>query len=172
MRLVTLLTAGMLACGGEDICLQCPMGTPTPGQSGVTVTGQIANINPFTSPANVNVVICVGLEENQSIDDCPNQFLTSASITGEFTRNNVQAGAETIFFWVDEDGNGMIDPDDPLAQLADPESQLSNVQNGQTVTLASVRIQFLENTATANITVGLTPTPTPSATTTPTPSQT
>jgi hypothetical protein len=172
VRLVTLLLGGLLACGGDDICLQCPSGTPTPGVSGAIVTGQIASVNPFTNPASINVVICVGLEEGQSVEDCPNTFLTTANTQGEFTRNNVQAGAETIFFWVDVDQNGMIDPDDPLAQLVDTEGQLDDVQSAQTVTLANVRIQFLQNAATADISVGLTPTPTPSAvqpTPTPTP---
>jgi hypothetical protein len=161
--LVALAAGGLLACGGDDICLQCPTGTPTPGESGVTVTGQIASVNPFTNPASINVVICVGLAEGQSVEDCPNTFLTTATTEGLFTRRNVQAGAESIFFWVDVDGNGMIDPADPLAQLVDTEGQLDDVQNGQTVTLSNVRIAFLENSATADITIGLTPTPTPSA---------
>jgi hypothetical protein len=163
VRLVAVLAGGLLACGGDDICLQCPEGTPTPGQSGAIVTGQIVNTTPFTNPATINVVICVGLEPGESVENCPNTFLTLANTQGDFTRNNVLAGAETVFFWVDADGNGMIDPDDPLAQLVDTQGALGAVRSGQTVTLANVRVSFIDDTATAEITVGNTPTPTPSA---------
>ena len=172
VRLVILLTGAMLACGGDDICLQCPTGTPTPGQTGAIVTGQIANIAPFQNPSNVTVVICVDLEQGQSIVDCPNSFLTEVNTQGLFTRTNVKAGAETIFFWVETDDDG-IDEDDLIAQLQDPQGRLEAVQTGQTVTLANVRIDFNAQTATADITVGNTPTPTPSAVqATPTPSPT
>jgi hypothetical protein len=171
--LVTLLLGGLLACGGDDICLQCPSGTPTPGVSGAIVTGQIASVDPFTNPSTINVVICVGLDSDQGVEDCPNQFLTTANTQGEFTRNNIQTGSQTIFFWVDTDQTGTITPDDPLAELVDTQGQLADIQAGQTVTLSSVRIDFVGQTATADITVGLTPTPTPTAPqATPTPTQT
>lgn len=170
---VVLLLSGLLGCGGDDICLQCPQGTPTPGQSGAIVTGQIVSTNPFVSPSSINVVICVGLQEGQSVENCPNTFITTATTEGTFRRTNVQAGGETVFFWVDSDGNGMIDPDDLLAQLVETQGALDDVRSGQTVTLSSARIAFLENTATADITVANTPTPTPSAVQpTPTPSST
>lgn len=171
VRLVAGLAAGLLACGGDDICLQCPDGTPTPGQSGAIVTGQIVNTNPFTNPASINVVICVGLDPNEGVENCPNTFITTANTQGDFTRNNVVAGSETVFFWVDADQNGMIDPDDPLAQLVDTQGALESVRSGQTVTLSSVRISFVDDTATATISVTNTPTPTPTAfQPTPTPS--
>lgn len=173
VRLVTVLAGGLLACGGDDICLQCPDGTPTPGSSGVTVTGSIVSSNPTTNPSNITVIVCVGLEQGQSVTDCPTSYYADANTDGSFTRRNVKEGAETVFFWVDSDLNGMIDPEDLLAQLTDSEGVLDRVQNGQTVTLSDVRILFLQNSATADITVGLTPTPTPTAVTaTPTPART
>ncbi len=173
VRMVAVLAAGLLACGGDDICLQCPDGTPTPGQSGAIVTGSIiSSTNPQTTPSAITVIVCVGLGAGQSVTNCPNSFYTNPSTEGDFTRRNVIAGAETIFFWVDADQNGTIDPDDPLAQLVDTEGVLDNVQSGQTVTVANARIDFLAETATAQISIGLTPTPTPTAfqpTPTPTP---
>jgi len=163
VRLVTLFAGALVACGGDDICLNCPSGTPTPGSSGVTVTGNIASSSPFTSPSSINVVICLGLDPTQGVQNCPDTFLTVPNVEGSFTRSNVDSGALSVFFWVDEDDNGMIDPDDPLAQLSDPEGQLDDVAAGQTATLGNVRIQFLDGTASATITVGQTPTPTPSA---------
>lgn len=171
--LVTLLAGGLLACGGDDICLQCPDGTPTPGSSGVNVTGAIVSSNPTTNPAAITVIVCVGLEQGQSVTDCPSSFYATVATDGTFTRRNVKEGAETIFFWVDSDMNGMIDPADLLAQLTDGEGILDRVQNGQTVTLSDVRILFLQNSATADITIGTTPTPTPTAVqATPTPQRT
>jgi len=173
VRLVMLLAVGLLACGGDDICLQCPDGTPTPGSSGVNVTGTIVSSNPTTNPSAITVIVCVGLAQGQSVADCPNSFYATVATDGTFTRRNVKEGAETIFFWVDSDTNGMIDPEDLLAQLTDGQGVLDRVQNGQTVTLSDIRILFLQNSATADITIGTTPTPTPTAATaTPTPART
>lgn len=173
IRLLLLVAAVVSACGGGDICLQCPDGTPTPGQSGAIVTGNIVSTNPQTSPASITVIVCVGLEPNQSITSCPNSFYTTATSEGDFTRRNVIAGAETIFFWVDANNDGTIDMDDPQATLIDTEGSLDDIRSGQTVTIANTRIDFVNQTATATITVGLTPTPTPTAvTTTPTPANT
>ncbi len=173
IRLVMLLAGVLASCGGDDICLQCPSGTPTPGQSGAIVTGTIVSSNPTTAPSAITAIVCVGLEQGQSVTNCPNSFYADVNTDGTFTRKNVIAGAETIFFWVDSDMNGMIDPDDLLAQLTDSQGDLDRVGNGQTVTLANVRIAFLQNSATAEITVGATPTPVPTAVTaTPTPANT
>lgn len=170
---MTLFAGGLLACGGDDICLQCPEGTPTPGQSGAIVTGNIVSTNPQTNPSSITVIVCVGLETGQSITNCPNSFYTTANTEGDFTRKNVIAGAETIFFWVDANQDGTIDEDDPQATLIDTEGELEDIQSGQTVTVANTRIDFVNQTATATITVGLTPTPTPTAVTaTPTPQAT
>lgn len=173
--LAAALVAALLGCGGEDICLNCPSGTPTPGSSGVIVTGNIASSTPFTSPPNINVVICLDFDPEQGVANCPTTFLTVPNVEGTFSRSNVDPGRLTVFFWVDADDNGMIDPADPLAQLADPEGQLSDVRSGETATLANVRIAFLDDSATATITVGQTPTPTPAPTSaqpTPSPSST
>lgn len=156
------LVAGLLACGGEDICLNCPDGPPTPSPM-VTVTGNITSSNPFTNPAQINVLICVGLEPGQDPSSCPASFLTIPSIEGTFSRTNVDPGKVDVFFWVDVNQNGTIEPDDPIAQLLDPEGQLAEVPAGRTVGIANARIQFLDNTATATISVTATPTPTPSS---------
>ena len=169
-----LVASAMLAaCGGDDICLQCPSGTPTPGQSGAIVTGTIVSIVPPQTPANVTVVICVDLPAGGTADDCAQSFFTDVTTQGNFVRNNVKTGSETIFFWVDANNDGTIDPGDPLAELSDPQGELGDVQAGQTVTLANVTISFNDDTASADITVGLTPTPTPTAVqATPTPRST
>ena len=175
IRLLLLVAAVASACGGDDICLQCPDGSPTPVSSGVTVTGSIVSSNPQTVPSTIMVLVCVGLQQGQSPNDCPNSFYADVATDGSFTRKNIKDGAETIFFWVDGDNSGMINPDggDLIAQLQDGTGELDRVQNGQTVTLSDIRIAFLNNTATATITVGQTPTPTPTAvTTTPTPRNT
>src|SRR5258706_13390163 len=101
VRAGLLLAATLMAsCGGGDICLQCPSGTPTPGASGAIVTGTITGTSPFQNPSTINVVICVDLPAGGTVDNCQS-FLTQANIQGQFTRNNVAAGSETIFFWVD-----------------------------------------------------------------------
>ena len=162
----------MLACGGPDICLQCPTGTPTP-TSAVTVTGTIVNTTPFQNPATINVIICLNLPSGGTVQDCNQSFLTDVNTQGQFTRNSVSPGPETIFFWVDMNGDGMIDTNDPIAQLTDSQGLLGDVQAGQTVTIANANINFTTETATATITVSLTPTPTPSPfTPTPTPQPT
>ncbi|MEW6273290.1 MAG: hypothetical protein AB1689_28765 [Thermodesulfobacteriota bacterium] len=170
--LAVAFAAGLLACGGDDICLNCPNGTPTATPT-VTVTGNIASSSPFTNPNQINVLICVGLEPGQDPASCPTSFLTVPSVEGTFSRTNVDPGALDVFFWVDENGSGMIEPDDPIAQLADPEGALDDVPSGRTVGIGNTRIQFLDGTATASISVTVTPTPTPSAAAaTPTPTQT
>jgi len=169
--LVVLLTAGLLACGGDDICLNCPNGTPSPGTQSVTVSGNIASSNPFTSPPAINVVICLGLNE-EGLEGCPTTFFTVPNNDGTFSRSNVEAGALSIFFWVDQNQNGMIEPDDLIAQLSDPEGLLDDVGAGRTVNVGNARILFLEGTATASITVTTTPTPTPSPGASPTPTRT
>ena len=177
VRAGILLAATLMAsCGGGDICLQCPSGTPTPGPAAAIVTGTITSINPAQTPANVTVVICVDLPAGGTANDCTQSFFTDVTTQGDFVRNNVKAGSETIFFWVDANNDGTIDPGDPLAVLTDSQGKLDLVQAGQTVTLANVSITFPADsvgTATADITVANTPTPTPTAfSPTPTPQPT
>jgi hypothetical protein len=167
-----LLAATLAACGGSDICLQCPSGSPTPNTA-VTVTGTIASTTPFQNPSTITVIICLNLASGGTVQDCNQSFLTDVNTQGAFTRNNVSPGPETIFFWVDVNGDGTVDPGDPLAELVDSKGLLSNLQDGQTVTIANTNINFTTSTATADISVGLTPTPTPTAVSaTPTPQPT
>ena len=167
-----VLAALMIACGGPDLCFNCPSGTPTATPS-IVVTGSIATTNPLVNPTLINVVVCVDLPPGTSVADCTTSFFIAVNSAGNFTRNNVDAGAETVLFWVDQNGDGMIDPGDPQALLQDPEGQLDNVRLGQTVTIASARVDFTQNTATATISVGQTPTPAPTVpVATPTPTRT
>jgi len=166
--MMVLLAATLMACGGPDICLQCPTVTPTATPS-VTVTGSGVSVIPNANPSSVTVIICLDLPSGGTAADCTQSFFTDVNTDGTFTRFNVPPGAETIFFWVDANHTGMVDPGETV-KLADPQGVLDNVQAGQTVTLSNVIVNFTTKTATADITISLTPTPTPSAVqTTPTP---
>jgi hypothetical protein len=170
VRIGILLAATLVACGGPDICLQCPSGTPTPTSS-VTVTGSGLATTPPVNPASVTVIICLNLADNEGADACTQSFFTDVTTQGSFTRSSVSPGPETIFFWVDANNDGMVDPDDPIAKLTDTQGQLGDVQTGQTVTLTNISANFTTELATATISVGQSATPTPTAVTaTPTPS--
>jgi hypothetical protein len=171
-RLALLLAVTLASCGGSDICLQCPTGTPTSTPT-VTVTGNIANTTPFQNPSTINVIICLNPPASGSVENCGQTFLTDVNTQGQFTRTNVSPGPLAIFFWVDVNNDGMVDPGDPIAQLTDSQGLLDNVQAGQTATIANANINFNTNTATASITISVTPTPVPTAgSPTPTPQPT
>jgi hypothetical protein len=166
-----LLAATLAACGGPDICLQCPSGGPTPAAA-VTVTGSGLQTTPSQTPSNVTVIVCLDLKAGGTPDDCGQSFFADVTTDGSFTRNNVSPGPETIFFWVDANGNGMVDPTDPIATLSDSQGALGLVQAGQTVTLSNISVNFNTTVATANISVTTTPTPVPTTRPSPTPQPT
>ena len=58
----------------------------------------------------MTVVICVDLPPGGTAENCTQSFFTDVTTQGDFVRINVKAGSETIFFWVDANHNGMIDP--------------------------------------------------------------
>ena len=172
-RLVALASLLAVAgCGGGDICLNCnPSGSPTP-ISGVLVTGNISRLSTFNPFSDVTVVICVDLPDGGGVENCPKIFLANVFTNGTFTRSGVDPGSETIYFWIDENGDGQIDPGDPIAQLQDPNGELRLVESGFTVDVANAVVDFTTQTATATISVSATPTPTPTPVTTPTPTPT
>jgi hypothetical protein len=175
------MVAWLAACGGKDLCLNCPSGTPTPpGQNTVTVTGNIFSSSP-PAPGSVMELICVGLSRSVTIGQCGQAsaggtlFLVNNDASGNFTRTGVTAGSERIGFWFDQNNNGNIDPGE-VVELTDSSGQLGNVAGGSTVTIADASVTFpnatLPNgsaTATITVTAG---TPTPQPTETPAPSNT
>ncbi len=138
------------------------------------VTGNISRLSTFNPFSDVTVIVCVDLQEGQSVADCQKIFLTDAFSDGTFSRSGVDPGSEAIFFWIDENDDGTIDPDDPIARLQDPERLLDLVEAGFTVSVANAVVNFTTEEALATITVSAspTPTPTPSGSPTPTPKPT
>lgn len=155
--------AGALAgCGGKDICLGCEGNTTPSPQTLVTVQGDIFQIQGSSAlPEQVRVVICVDFEGD--FLSCQNTFTTSVDSSGNFSRSRVSAGSLRVGFRLDPNDDGTFAPDEPFAELEDPNGFLTNVQGGRTVSILSVTIDFAAETATAaEITVRTTPTPTPS----------
>jgi hypothetical protein len=158
------------ACGGDDICLadSCdPDTSPTPAYT-VSVSGNVSRFTTLVSdPTTVTVIVCVGLPEGSDASACPKSFLAQVASNFTFSRSGVEPGSETIFFWIDENSNGEIDPGDPLARLADPSSKLVEVGSGEQVSVTNAVVDFPVQVATATITVGRSPTPTPAPQPTP-----
>lgn len=162
------LSAG--ACGGPDVCLYCdPDATPTPTAS-VALTGNVSRFTTFVSdPTTVNVVVCVDLPAGGTIENCPKIYLTAVEENFAFARSGIEPGPETIFFWIDQNMNGSIEPTDPQARLSDPREQLVLVGPGASVTVANAVVDFTSQTASAAISVSARPSSTPSPTSTPAP---
>jgi len=164
--------AGLLAsCGGGDICLNCTPGTPTPTIL-VSLTGNISRLSILVPFDEVNVIVCLDLGPDQPASDCNRFFLAPVNSNGSFSRSSIEPGGETIFFWIDQNGDGMIDPGDQIARLLDPDGELADVTNGETVNVVNSIVDFTAQTATAQIFITTTPTPTPTPVTTPTPAPT
>jgi hypothetical protein len=165
-----LLAGAMAACGGDDICLadSCdPDASPTPAYT-VSVTGNVSRFTTFVSdPTTVTVIVCIGLAEGDDATSCPKSFLAQVTSSFTFARSGIEPGSETIFFWVDENQNGEIDPGDPLAQLSDPARALVGVGSGEQVSVTNAVVDFPVQVATATISVGRAPTPTPAPLPTP-----
>ncbi len=165
-----LVAAAIAACGGDDICLSgnCdPDTSPTPSYT-VSVSGNVSRFTTLVSdPTTVTVIVCVGLPEGDDASACPKSFLAQVTSSFTFARSGVEPGSETIFFWIDEDQNGQIDPGDPLARLSDPNRKLVGVGSGEQVSVTNAVVDFPIQTATATITVGRAPTPTPAPQPTP-----
>lgn len=174
--LATAIAFLLGSCGGGPICLNCTPGTPTPVAS-VTVTGNVLRFAPFVNPSvtTVTVIVCVNLGAGQDVSQCPEIFLADVDGTSlTFTRPGVAGGPETIFFWIDQNNDGMVNPTDPISQLQDPNNLLADVQVGMTVTVGNAVVDFTTKMSTATISVTTTPTatPTPSGSPTPTPTVT
>ncbi|MFM7736583.1 MAG: hypothetical protein ACKPBU_11470 [Alphaproteobacteria bacterium] len=165
-----LLAWALAACGGKDICLadSCdPDTSPTPAYT-VAVAGNVSRFTTFVSdPTTVTVIVCVGLAQGGDASSCPKSFLAQLSTNFTFSRSGIEPGSETIFFWVDEDQNGQIEPGDPLARLSDPGGKLVDVGSGEQVNVTNAVVDFPVQVATATITVGKSPTPTPAPQPTP-----
>jgi len=169
VRLVLVAGASFLAsCGGGDICLNCSSGGTTPGTT-VTDTGNILRSFPVVRPDLMTVSICIDEPAGVSLVDCqPDSFAAFPDSDGSFTASTLPTGGQQIFFWVDENGDGVFADPDPIARLDDPDRELDDLRGGQAVTLANVDITFDTKTAAAEISVtSATPSPAPSATPTP-----
>jgi hypothetical protein len=157
------------ACGGEDICLNCnAVPTPTPGpQNTVGLNGNIQRTESWFGPlSDVMVLVCV--DSSSDFANCPTVYQTEVTVEGQFRRTRIDPGSLRVAFWVDQNEDGMIDPNDPFAELLDPESELVNVEEDETVTVSEAVVNFGARTAVAGI--GVDPTPTPAPTSVPTPS--
>ncbi|MBU6281970.1 hypothetical protein KGQ64_06985 [bacterium] len=165
-----LIALAIAACGGDDICLSgsCdPDTSPTPSYT-VSVTGNVSRFTTLVSdPTTVTVIVCVGLAEGADASACPKSFLAQLTSNFTFARSGIEPGSEAIFFWIDEDQNGEIDPGDPLARLSDPNGRLRAVGSGEQVSVTNAVVDFPVQVATATITVGRSPTPTPAPQPTP-----
>jgi hypothetical protein len=172
LAIVAAFAALLAACGGGDICLNCPSGSPTPTTQ-VSLAGNISRLSLFLPFDDVTVIVCLDLPPDQPATACTRFFLAAVAEDGTFSRTSIDPGSETIFFWVDQNNVGTIDPDDPIARLLDPEFELVDVTSGLTVNVVNAVVDFTDQTATADISVTTTstatPTPTPSPTPTPTP---
>ncbi len=163
--------------GGDDLCLTVcdPTPTATPGpEDSVTVTGTGTEVSTFDPVEDVVVIACVGLDPARTDptdwNDCDSQRNTSPDSSGDFEISRVETGALRIGFWISRSGmsNGLIQEGDSFAELLEPAAELVEllaVEEGETVTLSDIFVDFAEGTATASsIDVGVTPTPTPSTT--------
>ena len=174
------MVAWLAACGGKDLCLNCPGGTPTPpGQNTVTVEGNVFSSTP-PAPGTVMELVCVGLSRSFTVDQCGQAsaggtlYIINNDTSGNFSRTGVMAGAERIAFWWDQNNDGMIDPSE-IVELVDTSGQLGSVAGGDTVSIANAAVTFPNATlpngsasATITVTSG-TPTPQPTPTETPGP---
>src|SRR5262249_5299433 len=132
LGLAAALAVLLASCGGGDICLNCTPGGPTPSTL-VSITGNISQLSILVPFDQVSVIICLDLPPDKGASDCTHFFLAPVSETGAFARSSIQPGSETIFFWIDQNGNGMVNPGDPIARLQDPDGELVDVSTGQTV---------------------------------------
>jgi len=175
---IAMVSLACVGCGdGDDLCFSVcdPTPTPTPGpQDSVTVTGTGTELSTFDPVGDVVVIACVGLDPERTDptdwNDCDSQRNTSPDSTGDFEISRAAMGALRIGFWISRSStsNGLIQEGDSFAELLEPAAELVEllaVEEGETVTLADVFVDFAEGTATASsIDVGVTPTPTPSTT--------
>jgi hypothetical protein len=171
LGLAAALSLLLASCGGGDICLNCTAGTPTPVVS-VSLTGSISRLSLFIPFDAVTVIVCLDLGPEQPATACNHFFLAPVDANGDFSRSRIDPGSEAIFFWVDQNEDGMIDPTDPIARLLDPEGELVDVSSGETVNVVNAAVDFTAQTATAEISITTTPTPTPTPIGTPTPTPT
>jgi hypothetical protein len=161
------LAAVIASCGGSDICLGCDgNSTPSPNTL-VAVQGNIFQIQGSPAlPEQVRVVICV--DATGDFLSCENDaFTTGVSSTGEFSRTRITEGALRIGFRLDPNDDGRFDPDEPWAELQDPDGFLDDVAGGETAQVLDVTIDFAANTATAEEIEIVRASPTPAATATP-----
>ncbi len=159
----------LVACGGDDICLNCdPDSTPTPGPTtSIKLEGDILRLSTLDPLGSVVVVTCVDPQAGVPLADCTDAFTTLADNEGHFSRTRISVGALGLFFWIDRNEDGRVDPTDPYAVLQDPEGKLSDVTGGETVAIEAAQVDFTTQTAIATIVLSRTPTPTPSPSTTP-----
>jgi hypothetical protein len=164
LGLALVLGVAIASCGGSDICLGCDgNSTPAPNTL-VAVQGGIFQIQGSSAvPEQVRVVICVDF--TGEFLACQNTFTTSVSSSGDFSRTRITEGALRVGFRLDPDDDGNFEPDEPWAELEDPDGFLDSVAGGETAQVLDVTIDFSGNTATAaEIKIVTSPSPTPGAT--------
>jgi hypothetical protein len=160
------LAALLASCGGADICLGCDGNTPVNPENQVTAQGNVFQIqNSAALVEDVRVVFCVN-SDDPDFDQCVDTYATRVGADGNFSRSGINSGSLRVAFRLDPNDNGSFEPDEPFAELQDPNGFLGNVGPRQSVTLADVIIDFNSRTATADISKGsaTSPTPRPTAT--------
>jgi hypothetical protein len=167
LGLALVLGVAIASCGGSDICLGCDgNSTPAPNTL-VAVQGNIFQIQGSAAlPEQVRVVICV--DATGDFLSCQsNAFTTSVSSTGEFSRTRITEGSLRVGFRLDPNDDGVFDPNEPWAELEDPDGFLDSVPGGDTAQVLDITIDFAGNTATAEeikIVTTASPTPAPAPT--------
>lgn len=139
-----LILAVSSGCGDES-------GTPADFTAselhtdGVELTGNLAN-----APDAQSVLVFAFLRSGEEASDEP----ISVGIVDEqggFVLSGLPSGKIGLTFLADGANDGVIDPGDPIAHLADPDQQLQDLQSGDGVHLTDVQLDFRHKRAVADL---------------------
>lgn len=109
---------------------------------GVEITGNVIN--------GESLLVFAFLRSGDNASDEP----VSVGIIddeGQFTLSGLPAGRIGITFLADGTNDGVIDPGDPIASLADPDQQLQDLHEGDHVHLADVQLDLVHKRAVADV---------------------